>query len=865
MALGNAIELALKLRVDGDEAAKRAIQSLRSTYDAESKAIESTGKNALLSIGNAAGLSSKQMATLGAALPIVAGGVAVVGGAAAAAAAGIFEMARRTSEAGSEIHDYSERLGVSAELTSALKYAIEQTDSSLGEFAAGFTRFKKTIIEANQDSEEAIAKLKRLGIDPVAALNDLEGAAAKAFKTIYDAKPGIEQTGAATDAFGKSGDKLIGVVNQAEGDIKKLMQTAREMGVVFSKEDADAADAFGDTLSVLMAQFKGVTYTISKEFTPQITAGMQHVSDSLKQNQNVAKEWGRDIAQIMRGTSNLANSEIGKMILQLGRLAPYLTGVGALAKILKFAGDDLPEPATGEDPFGPGGSARGKTTTPIDAADYDATITAEATKKAAAEAKKAEAERLKNLKDASDARLDLVKIQLDRIRREYDIYLANAKLQFEQGNIDEEEYVRRAIKAEHTLAAAQRLANSQQRLEVSTQIDNEAQRNTRMLALKEERKKIAEDEQKRIAEIQRDGAVAIERNNLAHLQRMADIQALFDMREMGRIRERIAEGFNEAEGEAELLAVRERAYGRRRELLEQELAQSQTNLDRQREIKDEFKLINAERAIDAEETAERILAARIRERPGGPLLPSGGLPEQTEEQKRGNVLSDADLAELGPIPELDVSQQVGAFALLKEAGMDAFRSVSQGAGQMFSQFLLGEKITIKAFLGMLKGIAASVAGQALAKIPLMFAGSVEQHALALADAAYGNFAGAYAHEAAAGGYIAAAGAYGIVGGIAAGAALLIPGGGSGSTAGGGSYAGSGGSTSAGAGSYTPTVGTPVVEERSAARAAAQQPTPVYLVVESRTEEGVMVKAWIRDVRNNGEARDVSLELMGQVG
>lgn len=140
---------------------------------------------------------------------LAAGAIALLGVGAISAGVALYGLAKSASDYGSEIFDASEKTGLSAETLSAFKLAADQSSSSLDEVTAGITKFSKTVGEAALGSDKAAEALTRLGIEPKKAIDDLDGALGDVFKRIAALPPGVQQSKAAMDAFGKSGANLL--------------------------------------------------------------------------------------------------------------------------------------------------------------------------------------------------------------------------------------------------------------------------------------------------------------------------------------------------------------------------------------------------------------------------------------------------------------------------------------------------------------------------------------------------------------------------------------------------------------------------------------------------------------------------------
>lgn len=862
MALGNDTVLGFKITADADQA-KREVADLRGTVHREIAAVTGTG-----GFGGIAPVAAVATAAIAA---ITAGAITL--------GTTLFNLTKDTSDAGSEIHDFSERMAVSAERTSALKFAIDQTDSSLGEFAAGVTRLKKTIAEFNQGSDEAREKLTRLGLDTKKPITDLDAALVHVFKVIHDAKPGIDQTAAATDAFGKSGDKLIGIVNQAEGDLRKLQKTADELGITFSKADADAADQFGDQLKVLEAQVKAIGYAIGKQVGPEIGRTIQDISKWLKENKDEWPKWGATVRGVMGDAISATRGLLGwldtvstrlQFIISLhNKVNTTFAAIGGSNRVEEI------RPGVGVDSRGnlvrqPGRTVAGADQSVFEAAQRlaEAARTASArpygttgpgggkggggggADRSAQDAQRREIDQLQAFNREVES---VARTNTEILKREYERRLISLEAYYEQAQTD----------------SAAHFLKQQQALNREEEIAKKYTKNAEDLALKLREIKLRRDEaddqrsKERVAlDDQRQDA--LEKAKLEHAEATLRLRETLRDAEREQVKRHVdLNVLAESDGIARLMEIDRAGHEERRKILLAYVEIAGQNEQARQEALDDLAQHDAEYTLAFEANTERRLAAMLREtegRTGGPLTPPG--------------LRRPDFIDFGnPVPEEDAERLFGkpppfdkwaeAFDILKESGMHAFRSLSQGFGSMVTGFLLGEKLTLKSFLAIAKGAAANLAGQAVGEALMQLAHAAKEYALGLAAAA-NPFTAALApgHFLAASAHLTAAAAYGVVAAGAGAAALLIPGGGQ--SAGAGGY--SGGSASAGNTSYTPTVGQPVVEERggsfAAFREALRQPLAVALQVDVTTQEGVMVKAWIKDVRLGGEARDVSLELIG---
>src|SRR5436190_12529265 len=277
-------DFSLKYIIDAD--GKKA----RSELDSVDRKIAKLGGT----ISETSGLSVSQ-------LNAIAIGIGAIAGAAVTATAALFSLTKQAAEYGSTIFDATEKTGLHAESLSAMDFAAKQSSTSLEQITAGIAKFAKTVGAAGEGSKEAAASMKSLGIDPQDALNDLDGALAKVFKRIADAKPGIEQITLAQKAFGKSGAELLPFIKSFDGDLNKLIRTAKDLGVTINDDAARAADEFGDTLDMLSSQLDGITRTIGQAFMPVFLDMAKATSKWAKDNKGEIKSWADTAANMVRG------------------------------------------------------------------------------------------------------------------------------------------------------------------------------------------------------------------------------------------------------------------------------------------------------------------------------------------------------------------------------------------------------------------------------------------------------------------------------------------------------------------------------------------------------------------------------------
>ena len=327
----DAVSLIFKIATDS-KSAVTDIQKFRKIVADEIKATEketaTSTANAGSSISGLASSFDPVVAGVTATITAMTGVATVTAGVAASVGASLFAMTKSAADFGSEIHDAADKTGLSAKTLSALKFAADESSSSLEEVSGGVTKFSKLIAQAAEGSDQAAAKLKRLGIDPKAAITDLDGAFAQVVKRIYELPPGVQQNAAAFDAFGKSGVNLIATIKSFHGNVGELIEQAEKLGLTLTDKDAAAADQFGDTIDTAAKQVKGLGYTIGNEFMPIFQSAFSGISQALADNREQIKTWATNSANFVTGLGGAFTNLEGIAGKTLDGVNNFLRGFG---------------------------------------------------------------------------------------------------------------------------------------------------------------------------------------------------------------------------------------------------------------------------------------------------------------------------------------------------------------------------------------------------------------------------------------------------------------------------------------------------------------------------------------------------------
>ncbi|MFM2093828.1 MAG: hypothetical protein RIS70_952 [Planctomycetota bacterium] len=243
------------------------------------------------------------------------------------------------ADMGSDMVDMSQRTGVSVEALSELGFAAGHSGADIETLENGLRKMQKQVVEAANGSQSARDALGKLGLT-VADLASLSPD--EQFKLIGDRLSQIQnptlKAALAMEIFGKSGTKLLPLFANGAQGMEELQQQARDLGLTMSTDDAQAAEAFGDTLDVLWKVLKQAVFTIGSALAPLLTEvanGFTRVvvtvSNWIKENKDlVVMVFKIAAAAIAAGGALIVlGTAISGVGAALGAIATVATGIGA--------------------------------------------------------------------------------------------------------------------------------------------------------------------------------------------------------------------------------------------------------------------------------------------------------------------------------------------------------------------------------------------------------------------------------------------------------------------------------------------------------------------------------------------------------
>ena len=192
------------------------------------------------------------------------GGLAIAGFAVAAV--------KNFLDVGEELDKMSKRTGISVESLGELKFAAEQSGSSIETVEKATKRMAATIFDATDGVKAAEDALWALGL----SYDDFEGLSpeeqflelGQALKEVSDE---TTRAALAQKIFGKAGTELLPLFDEGFTGMQKLRDQAKSLGIVMSGDAAAGAADFNDSINELKQAFLGAFTSLASKLLPKLS------------------------------------------------------------------------------------------------------------------------------------------------------------------------------------------------------------------------------------------------------------------------------------------------------------------------------------------------------------------------------------------------------------------------------------------------------------------------------------------------------------------------------------------------------------------------------------------------------------------
>lgn len=200
-------------------------------------------------------------------------GVMVGAAAAAGVVTGLAVAVRSLADSMDTLAKRTRRLEFPIEEFQEWRFVAEQSGATTEEFDKGIEDFAKRIGEARANTGAMVTMLKNANPELLKQLkntNNTADALELYLDAIRKAPNAMDKAALANAGFGRAGKKLINITHNSAEAIKALRKEARENGLV-TQDQAEAAEAFNDSINSLMKSLDGFRIAVLSPLLPQLT------------------------------------------------------------------------------------------------------------------------------------------------------------------------------------------------------------------------------------------------------------------------------------------------------------------------------------------------------------------------------------------------------------------------------------------------------------------------------------------------------------------------------------------------------------------------------------------------------------------
>lgn len=168
----------------------------------------------------------------------------------------------------------AQQTGIGVQSLTELDYAAKLSDVSTEDLSTAVTRLTSKMGDVAQGSKEATAVFDSLGVkvkNNDGTLRSSEEVLKDIAQRFSEFADGSTKTAYAVEIFGRSGAKLIPLLNSGRDGLAEMADEARQLGVVFDEKAAKAAERFNDNLTRLGQAAQGLKIALLQDLIPPLT------------------------------------------------------------------------------------------------------------------------------------------------------------------------------------------------------------------------------------------------------------------------------------------------------------------------------------------------------------------------------------------------------------------------------------------------------------------------------------------------------------------------------------------------------------------------------------------------------------------
>jgi len=196
------------------------------------------------------------------------------------------------SEPIDKIAKFAKATGVSIQYLQGLHYAAQLSGVSIEEADKALIMLGKRARDASvglKKTQEAFAEIGVSVRDSNGRLKDQEVLLTELADRFKKMPNGTRKTALAMEFFGRTGAKLIPLLNEGSAGISRMRAEAARLGIVVPPEQAAQAEAFNDAMLRLKSVFAGLRNVLAQALIPSLTAMIERFAAWVKRGAHLRR------------------------------------------------------------------------------------------------------------------------------------------------------------------------------------------------------------------------------------------------------------------------------------------------------------------------------------------------------------------------------------------------------------------------------------------------------------------------------------------------------------------------------------------------------------------------------------------------
>lgn len=248
----------------------------------------------------------------------------------------IFGFTKSASEAGDEINNTSERIGIGTASLQEYRYAAYQSDIATEAFDNSLRKLSISMAGASEDGEGTSETFAKLGVKT----KDSAGNMKSVEQVLNDVADGLsrvpnqaDRVALAQKLMGRESGRMVNLLQKGSGALNDLRAEARATGSVMDKDAIAKAVAFQDTWKNFVTIIKGLRNEIGGALLPIVGDIIKNLKVWILTNRKLITQ---NISEFIKSATANAKS-LWKIFMSVANLVGEASKIfGGFGNVLKF-------------------------------------------------------------------------------------------------------------------------------------------------------------------------------------------------------------------------------------------------------------------------------------------------------------------------------------------------------------------------------------------------------------------------------------------------------------------------------------------------------------------------------------------------